>query len=166
MNGGISRARAASAIEQADAPPGSDPAVDAEEAERQRVERERQAQEARGALRRRNEEQRLQAVAEACPGKSVTGPVPASLARDLCQFITEAAATERGAVLIIMVTRPMADAITLRSLAIEEALTGMGTRWTATSRRALRLEVYYGRVHLATVRRSLGSGAHQVRWRR
>ena len=117
------------------------------------------------AERQRAEEQRQQ-LAEACPRKAITGPVPASLARDLCQFITEAAATERGDVLIIMVTRPIADAITLRSLDIEEALIGMGTRWTATSRRAMRLEVYYGRVHLATVRRSLGSGTHQVRWRR
>ena len=54
----------------------------------------------------------------------------------------------------------------LRLLQGEEALIGMGARWTASSPNAVRLEVYYGRVHLATVRRSLGSGAHQVRWRR
>lgn len=60
----------------------------------------------------------------------------------------------------------MADAITAWSLGIEEALIRMGTRWTAMSRRAVKLEVYYDRVLLATVGRSLGGGAHQVRWRR
>ena len=100
--------------------------------------------------RRRAEEQR-QRLAEACPAKPITGPVPATLACDLCPFITEAAATEGGNVLIILVTHPMADAITLRSVETEEALIGMGARWMASSPWAVRLEVYYGRVHLATV---------------
>lgn len=110
--------------------------------------------------------------ASPCPSKPVTGPIPASYARDLCLFITEAAATQRGDVLIIMVTREVADDIMLRSKAIEGTLIGMGTRWSAVSPwsanspMASRLEVYRGMVHLATVSRSLRSGRHEVRWHR
>ena len=121
--------------------------------------------------------------ASPCPGKPVTGPVPASFARDLCLFITEAAATQHGDVLIIMVTRSVADQIMRRSLDIQDrpdrvrtpiegTLIGMGTRWSAVSPwsanspRASRLEVYWGRVHLATVSRSLWSGKHEVHWHR
>ncbi len=110
--------------------------------------------------------------ASPCPGKPVTGPIPASFARDLCLFITEAAATQRGDVLILMVTRSVANAIALRSLDIEGTLIGMGTRWSAVSPwsanspRASRLEVYRGSVHLATVSRSFWSGKHEVRWHR
>lgn len=146
----------ASAIEQAAAPEprGSGPAVEEQPA------RETEA------LRQRNEEQRLQAVAEACPGKPITGPVPALMARDLCPFIDEAAATEDAFALILAVNRPLADAITLRSLDVEMALQGIMRTWRARTLTGRRVELYYGGVHLATVSQAGARQTPRVRWRR